>query len=392
MKKKVVLILAAISLLGQVYSQGRTKKTKEFQSSLYTFQEISIPIRVITTLPSQIYESSGMIVINENEFWTHEDSGNSNHLYCLDTTGQIIRTLKISNASNVDWEDIARDNQGRIYIADAGNNNNNRTNLVIYRIPDPATITGNTVNAEIIRFVFEDQTQFPPPRTNRNFDVEALIWHDDSLFMFTKNRSTPFNGYSKMYVLPASPGEYTAILVDSVFVGPVNNSGRVSAADIHPVTGELVLLTPTKMVSFSNYTGNRFFQGERIDYIFINTPGQNEGLAFVTPNRLYMTEEGSGMGPGLLYEIVIPASAIGFQTTANDILNLFPNPSSGLLIIESPWPESSKLEVFNSSGRLIHRGILGESRIMNTSVYTRGLYILVLEYNGRRIFRRWIRE
>jgi len=312
MKTKVILTLTVISIIGQVFSQVGSKRVEEQQPLPDAVQEIPITLRVMTALPLLIFESSGIIVINDNEFWTHEDSGNSKNLYCLDTTGQIIRTLKIGNARNVDWEDIATDNQGRIYVADAGNNNSRRTNLVVYRIPDPATIPGNTVDAETIRFVFEDQTQFPPPRTGRNFDIEAIIWHDDSLFLFTRNRSTPFNGYSKMYVLPAHPGQYTAMLIDSVFIGPEAGSDRISSTDIHPKTGELVLLTPTKIVSFGNYPANSFFRGERRDYIFTVPPGQNEGIAFVTPNRLYMTEEGSGMRPGLLYEIVIPAPAIGY--------------------------------------------------------------------------------
>lgn len=387
-----IIILLALALPGLAFSQPGGKMKREKKTQTFGFSEVQIPVRVMCALPSAIYESSGIIVTGENEFWTHEDSGNSNDLYCLDTTGQILRTLKISNASNVDWEDIARDSQGRIYVADAGNNNNNRTNLVIYRIPNPSGIPGNNVNAEAIRFVFEDQTQFPPPRTNRNFDVEALIWHNDSLFMFTKNRSTPFNGYSKMYVLPSEPGEYIAKLVDSVFVGPDANSGRVTASDIHPLTGELVLLTPTKMVSFSNYPVNRFFQGDRVDYIFTNPTGQNEGLAFVSANRLYMTEEGSGMGPGLLYEIVIPASASSTVMPVNDILKIFPNPSTGLLIIESSWPDSARLEIFNASGVMIYQGLLGENRLLQADRYARSIYILLLEHNGRRVFRRWIRE
>jgi hypothetical protein len=41
---------------------------------------------------------------------THNDSGNQANLYEIDaSTGIVIRTVCITNATNVDWEDIAQD-------------------------------------------------------------------------------------------------------------------------------------------------------------------------------------------------------------------------------------------------------------------------------------------
>jgi hypothetical protein len=78
-------------------------------------------------------ESSGLIFYN-NTIITHNDSGNQANLYEIDaSTGTITRTVTITNATNVDWEDIAQD-ASYIYIADIGNNYGNRTDLKIYKI------------------------------------------------------------------------------------------------------------------------------------------------------------------------------------------------------------------------------------------------------------------
>lgn len=260
----------------------------------------------LVRLPSDLYESSGLAITTAGKFWSHNDAGNENKLYCFNTSGDLLRTLTISNVTNNDWEDLAMDNQKRIYINDAGNNNNSRTNLAIYRIPDPEKFVQNTVNAEVISFSFEDQTAFPPPSNDRNFDVEAIIWHNDSIFMFTKDRSSPFTGYTKMYKIPAVPGNHIARLAGRLYLGNTVESARVTAADIHPETGKLVLLVNQRLIVISNYPGNRFFDGQITNYTFANPPGQAEAIVFASKTLLYMTEEGAGSTTGYLYEINLP--------------------------------------------------------------------------------------
>jgi len=257
-------------------------------------------------LPATLIESSGLLAFSDNKLWTHNDSGNTNELFSIDTTAQIIRTLLISNVQNHDWEDLAIDVQGRVYICDTGNNNNNRTNLAIYRIPKPETIVGNTVTAEIINYSFEDQTSFPPAQTQRHYDVEAVVWKNDSLFMFTKNRCTPFTGITRLYAIPAQPGTHVARLLGSYYVEGDQFQARITAADLNFETGELVLLTRSRIISFTNYPGSRFFEGTVIDYKFPIQLGQAEAIAFHTSRKLYITEEGfSGQG-GFLYEVTLP--------------------------------------------------------------------------------------
>jgi len=378
-------------------SQTRVKEvTKQSEQGSFSTtnpqsQSLAIDIRAITRLPQSLYESSGIAVSNENRIWSHEDSGNENMLTCIDTSGNIIRTIVISNVQNIDWEDLAKDDQNRIYINDAGNNNNNRTDLAIYRIPNTETINGNNVNAEIISFTFEDQTQFPPAQSNRNFDIEGIVWHDDSLFLFTKNRSIPLNGYCKMYKLPSEPGTYTAILLDSVYLGNTNAMARVTAADIHESTGELVLLTETRIISFTNYTGNRFFTGDMLEYVFTYAPGQNEGLAFITPNRLYMTEEGTGARPGFLYEVVLPTTGLPGGSTGQLQFNAFPNPARDILSINSSLPDAAMLELYDIFGKLLYQSKIDISSQIDVSGFDPGVIYIRLTSDNQLFTRKVVK-
>lgn len=266
----------------------------------------TLDIEAMGRLTADLVETSGIVVYGPNRIWSHNDKGNTNQLFLIDTTGAIIRTITVTNAQNIDWEDLAVDTQGRIYINNAGNNKNNRTDLSIYRIPNPNLITGNTVQAEIIRFAYEDQTKFPPPNLNKNYDVEAIIWRNDSIHLFSKDRSTPYTGFTKSYIIPATPGNYTAMLLDSFFIESINYSAPVTAADINLVTGELVLLTKDRILSFTNYPGNKFFKGEIIDYRFTTSVGQVEAISFVNKRKLYITEEGSTSLPANIYKVTLP--------------------------------------------------------------------------------------
>ncbi|HPG33400.1 MAG: T9SS type A sorting domain-containing protein [Lentimicrobiaceae bacterium] len=339
--------------------------------------ERSVSLRHICRLPSVLTESSGIAIEGTNRIWSHEDSGNSNEIYCFDTTGTLLRTLTISNVHNIDWEDMAVDNEETWYLNDAGNNNNDRQNLAIYKIPSPETISGNSVNAQIISFTFEDQTSFPPPASNRNFDIEAIVWHNDSLFLFTKDRSTPFTGITKMYVLPDTPGTYTARLADTYHAGNTEETGRITSADINHHTGELILLTKTGLLSFTNYPGNRFFDGEMVRYNFTSMPGQNESIGFVSTTKLYMTEEGTGSTEGYLYELNLPVpQAIGNLQNKEKLLSLYPNPATNQIKIVSLLNHSAFVQIKDLGGMILKQQLFSGELTLDISQLKAGVYFV----------------
>lgn len=352
----------------------------------------SVRLRTICQLPGVLVESSGLAIEGSNRIWSHEDSGNTNEIYCFDTTGALLRTITIGNVENIDWEDMASDNEDTWYIGDAGNNNNDRTDLAVYIIPDPETISGNTVEAGIIRFSLEDQTSFPPSSPNRNFDIEAMVWHADSLFLFTKDRSNPFTGITKMYVLPDKPGTYIAQLVDSYHVGNTEENGRITSADINHHTGELVLLTNTKLVSFTSYPGNRFFDGEVVEYNFTTLPGQNEAVGFVSASKLYMTEEGNGNNAGNLYEIKLPLpQSIEKPVAQAGLMQVFPNPAADRIRVTCPVQGIAMLELSEINGRLLLQQPFTGDDTLKIGNLVPGMYIVKLRNESMQVSQRVIR-
>jgi len=121
-------------------------------------------------LPNEVAETSGLLFLN-GKIITHNDSGDAPNLYELDSlTGNLLRTINISNATNLDWEDITED-ETYIYIGDFGNNNGNRTDLKIVRITKADYLNSNSVTADFITFSYEDQTDFSIRTNQHNFDA-----------------------------------------------------------------------------------------------------------------------------------------------------------------------------------------------------------------------------
>jgi hypothetical protein len=358
--------------------------------SINTIYDGTIVARPITQIPHLIKESSGISVSGPNRIWSHNDAGNPNELYCFDTTGNLLRVLEILDATNVDWEDLTEDNQKRVYINDAGNNNNDRQNLRIYRIPDPQTVTGNVVEAEAIKFVLEDQFQFPPPANNMNYDIEAMFWKDDSLNLFTKNRSEPQSGICKLYRLPALPGTYTAKLIGAIQLGNSFKDAQVTSADVNLATGEVLLLTEKKIVSFTNYPGNRFFDGDITMNYFAEETGQVEGVAFVDNNRLFLTAEGNNNSGGYLYEVLWENSS-AVNESGLDKVRIFPNPFINNLTIEMPYEGDLMVEIMDIQGNLVYKNPDAD-RLIDLHHLRPGVYILRLYYDNEILIRRIIKH
>ncbi len=252
----------------------------------------TLVLNPLGTLPALISETSGLETAAGGAFWTHNDSGGEPALYRINSIGSITRTLHVSNADNVDWEDLARDAAGNLYIGDFGNNSNNRTDLRIYKIPDPDTWATDTVAAEIIEYAYPDQDAFPPPPAKLNFDMEAMVHIGESLYLFSKNRTEPFTGYSRIYRLPDQAGSYTAQLVDSFYAGPGPALNYwVTGADISPDGEKLVLLGYDKLWLFTCRNGRSFLDGNIRQVGFGSSFTQKEGIVFSDDQTLAITDE-----------------------------------------------------------------------------------------------------
>jgi hypothetical protein len=256
-------------------------------------------LQKLVQLPDELNEISGILSPNGTKIYAINDSGNEAELLIYDTFSGDIQRVVIAQAKNVDWEELAQDDSGNVFIGDVGNNLNTRKEFIIYKVSNPDLRNEDTLTAEEIKFTYGDQTEFPPPANRLIYDCEAMIWLNDSIFLFTKNRTNPYNGMCYVYALPARPGTYEAELKDSVYLGgSIKELSWIAAADYK--NGELALLGYNTLHLFSAFNGADFFSGEYVSY---NLGGitQKESICFIPelPSTFYIADEKYIGGPNL---------------------------------------------------------------------------------------------
>jgi hypothetical protein len=200
-------------------------------------------------LPKELKEISGLAIFNDSLLIAHNDSGNEPTIYFLTKKGKIVHTCTINNTTNTDWEDISIDPNGTIYIADVGNNMNNRTNLSIVKIDGKLAINQAACQAEIIQFSYKNQLDFPPKNSDLNFDCEAIAWYNDSLILLTKPRTIPWKGMAYIYSLPTQVGAYQLSPKDSLFIGP-NGWKKDAPTALEIVENRALVLTYNRFMLF----------------------------------------------------------------------------------------------------------------------------------------------
>lgn len=254
-------------------------------------------------LPGGLKECSGIAELGHNKFVAANDNGNTPNLYVFSINSkEKPRSVLVKGVENNDWEELAAD-KDHIYISDTGNNGGKRQNLMIYKIKKNDLLSQDEVNAEIIRFSYREQTKFKDSNQH-NFDCEALICVDDSIYLFTKNRG---DLKTNLYGFPNKPGQYEVSILDSF-----DAEGLVTGADYRKQgqLGELALIgykTNGKssypfVIYFPKVTNNGFFKGEHHRWDFEDVL-QTETITFQNGHDVWITNEEEEHADGFIYKL-----------------------------------------------------------------------------------------
>lgn len=250
------------------------------------------PVNRISFKP--INESSGLVKSRTfpDVFWTHNDSGDKARIFAIRQDGSIIKSknaqdnydgINISQAENVDWEDIAVDNDGNLIIADFGNNNNRRKDLTIYFVKEPNPFEQATATAfKKVRFFYADQDSFPP--TKKNFDSEAIFWARGKLYLLTKHRSDTF---TKLYRFDSMA---TGVINPLKPISRFETKFMVTAADVSPDGNKLVVLTYDAIWMFEVSDSSDDYFGGKISWLPIFAK-QCEGICFTGTEIIICNEQ-----------------------------------------------------------------------------------------------------
>jgi hypothetical protein len=144
-------------------------------------------------------EASGIVKSRRHRgiYWVHNDSGNPPSLFAIRQDGSIVREFRLE-VPNIDWEDIADDGEGHLYLGDIGNNGGLLALRAVYRFdePDPTRPSSAPVRVTSSTFYFLD-------RDNR-FDAEGLVYEPGaSLAVIISKR---FDGReAELFTVPFKP-------------------------------------------------------------------------------------------------------------------------------------------------------------------------------------------
>lgn len=350
-----------------------------------------IDVDTLAALPRELREISGMARTQKGNIWAVNDSGNKPYLYQIDSKGNVIRAVYIANAPNVDWEELTADPKGNIYIGDCGNNRNDRKDLAIYIVSEEQLLKKDTVTSEKIAFSYSDQTAFPATKDKMNYDIEAIIFQYNSLFLFSKNRTDPFTKYTTVYELPAAPGTYIANKVDSIFLGDgPKELYQITAADISEDGNRLVLMSYEKMYIMHDFP-YRDFNGGRMQMLEFNNLSQKESVVFANDSTLYISDEKSVLGGGNLYSLNISAQIKANNLVRKNEVNLPSKGFSDSLLVTLDTEVRGKVfyEFFDVNGERIDAGTVGYFPRGNASfklappMFQNGTYLLNIQVGKR---------
>jgi len=246
---------------------------------------IGATYKKVASLPKQLEEISGLAFIDDSTLVAHNDSGDSAQIYLLSTKASLIKSIKLTAAKNVDFEDITSDGKGNLFLADIGNNNNNRKNLTIYKIASAGLRSKSSVACSKILFTYPEQKAFPPAKNQLYYDAECIAYYKDSIYIFTKCRTEPFDGICKVYSLPTKPGTYKAKLSYSLKIGKRDwYRDAITGGEFH---GNLLyLLTYNRIIKYKVENRKAIFQKQ---YGLGIT--QKEALAVSKKGLIYIADE-----------------------------------------------------------------------------------------------------
>ncbi len=352
--------------------------------------ETSVPLNAM------VNESSGLFFWNE-KVWTHNDDTDG-HFYAIDTlTGEIMDTINWSVLTNFDWEEV-QCNEDFVVIGDIGNNLGNRTDLRFFVIPYNAFDSGDLSVVDTISFEYEDQTDWTPSLNNNDFDAEAFLLTQDSIFIFSKCWSSM---QTKRYALPLEVGIHIAQRREEY-----NVQGLITGASWDDLKEQVVLcgysnlLMPFSVLLF-DYSNGQFFNGNKRKIVLgmglhqVEAVVNNGNGSFLFSNEAYdgVVNVGASLHRGWMIDPWV--NSMNEITKAQEPAVIYPNPSTHSVSVQlfNPIHGAWRFSIFNEKGQQLDKGKFhGSKWTYDVSELPPGFYTIQLLIGQKEYFYRMIKE
>jgi hypothetical protein len=369
----------------------------ELNDGSCTYDASSVLPVAFWELPAELNETSGLTFVAPY-YYTQNDDSDVNW-YALDTlTGMFFQACPWWNQTNQDWEEIGN-NGTDLFTGDIGNNMGDRTNLHFLRMPSGA-LCGDPVSMDTLYFHYPEQTDFTSVLNQTDFDCEAFVATEDTLFLFTKEWNSL---KTHLYAVPNTPGNHAAVLL-----GELDVDGLITGAAYLPEKQRLVLCgysafgSPFLMLLY-DFEGHSFFSGNKrrvtldLPIHQVEAISSRDGLIYYATN-----EQVSSWGiAAKLHRIDLTAwfegdaSVEGSGPSANKkSLHLFPNPAQEELILEftdSMVPR--KYRVCDARGQEVCSGwLIGKKTVLDVHSWAPGTYWILWQDRAPWDVQAWIKN
>jgi hypothetical protein len=208
----------------------------------------------------RITESSGIVVSRKNPqvFWTHNDGGGKRQvLYAITRYGQTLGEFRVTGALLEDWEDIASDDKGHLFLGDIGNNDRKRSTLAVHQIDEPDV---KQMQNGLVRVTRTWVLQFPA----KAFDCESLVVWQNQGYLISKVFDDERAGLYRFPLTNAAPTQVLELLGDVKIDSPVtgadiSHDGKLlgivakNGAYVFRIKGDMERATHGKAMEFTRF-------------------------------------------------------------------------------------------------------------------------------------------
>ncbi len=192
-----------------------------------------------------ISEASGLIASRQNPgvLWTQNDSGFPGSLFALSTNGAALGRYEIADIYSGDFEDLSFGPGPSpffdyIYLGDIGDNFLTRTNLRVFRFPEPAAYHFQSNSSAVFPLAGAEEITLSYPDGPHNCEAMLVDPITGDLFLATKNTNL-----TRIYRAPRAALEGGAS-VTLTFVHETTAIRSVSGAGISSDGAWIVLRRP----------------------------------------------------------------------------------------------------------------------------------------------------
>lgn len=253
------------------------------------------PEPIATPAQPAILEASGLAAsrLHPGVFYVHNDSGDAARFFAFDALGADLGTFTLEGVTAIDWEDMAAGpcadgTSPCLYVADIGDNAEQRGELLLHRVPEPTTLgPGSTALVpETFRFRYPTGPQ----------DAEALFVdpRDGRVYVLSKTIHP-----ADLQALPATLDPRVVMETTAVAKVPLGDLlPTITAADMAPDARGLLVRTYSSVWFFSVGRGASIatsLEASACAFPVALGESQGEALAWLADSSGFVTmSEGRG--------------------------------------------------------------------------------------------------